>query len=127
MIIVLTTLNLPLDAIGMLISVEWFLDRLRTVVNVFGDTIGVACISALLIHTNEIVTLGGTKPENDIIELEERGERGEENEIGSKDSGPEDEDNKHGPDTQIIPLERESSTDEEIRDRLDNIEKTENF
>jgi len=34
MVIVLTAVNLPLEGIGMLLAVDWFLDRFRTTVNV---------------------------------------------------------------------------------------------
>jgi Na+/H+-dicarboxylate symporter len=36
--------GLPLEGIGMLLSIDWFLDRLRTSVNVWGDSIGAAVI-----------------------------------------------------------------------------------
>ncbi|MCS3902999.1 Na+/H+-dicarboxylate symporter [Methylohalomonas lacus] len=44
MIIVLTAVNLPLEGIGLLLAVDWFLDRLRTLVNVWGDSVGAAVI-----------------------------------------------------------------------------------
>ena len=44
MVIVLTAVNLPLEGIGMLLAVDWFLDRFRTTVNVWGDTVGAAVI-----------------------------------------------------------------------------------
>jgi Na+/H+-dicarboxylate symporter len=40
MVIILQALNLPLDAIGMLLAVDWLLDRCRTTVNVWGDSVG---------------------------------------------------------------------------------------
>ena len=42
MVIVLQAVGLPLEGIGMLLSIDWFLDRLRTSVNVWGDSIGAA-------------------------------------------------------------------------------------
>jgi len=48
MVIVLTAVNLPLEGIGMLLAVDWFLDRLRTTVNVWGDSTGVAVIEKFL-------------------------------------------------------------------------------
>jgi Na+/H+-dicarboxylate symporter len=48
MVIVLTAVNLPLEGIGMLLAVDWFLDRLRTMVNVWGDSTGAAVIEKLL-------------------------------------------------------------------------------
>lgn len=47
MIIVLTAVNLPLEGIGLLLTVDWFLDRLRTTVNVWGDSVGAAVVGQL--------------------------------------------------------------------------------
>ena len=44
MVIVLQAVGLPLEGIGMLLSIDWFLDRLRTSVNVWGDSIGAAVV-----------------------------------------------------------------------------------
>ncbi|KAK5985059.1 Excitatory amino acid transporter [Trichostrongylus colubriformis] len=40
MMIVLTALGLPVNDISLIIAVDWFLDRLRTSVNVIGDAFG---------------------------------------------------------------------------------------
>jgi Na+/H+-dicarboxylate symporter len=48
MIIVLTAVDLPLEGIGLLLAVDWFLDRLRTTVNVWGDSTGAAIIEQYL-------------------------------------------------------------------------------
>ena len=45
MILVLTAVNLPLEGIGLILAVDWFLDRFRTAVNVWGDSVGAAVIS----------------------------------------------------------------------------------
>jgi len=45
MIIVLKAVNLPLEGIGLLISIDWFLDRFRTTVNVWGDSVGALAIA----------------------------------------------------------------------------------
>jgi len=45
MVIVLRSVNLPLEGIGLLLSVDWFLDRWRTSVNVWGDAVGAAVLS----------------------------------------------------------------------------------
>ena len=50
MILVLQAVGLPLEGIGLLLSIDWFLDRLRTTVNVWGDSVGAAVIA----HTKEI-------------------------------------------------------------------------
>ncbi|MGH8248920.1 MAG: dicarboxylate/amino acid:cation symporter [Gammaproteobacteria bacterium] len=47
MVIVLTAVDLPLDGIGLLLTVDWFLDRLRTTVNVWDDCVGAAVIGRL--------------------------------------------------------------------------------
>jgi len=40
MVIVLTAAGLPTSGIGTILAIDWFLDRLRTTVNVYGDAIG---------------------------------------------------------------------------------------
>ena len=47
MVIVLQAVGLPLEGIGMLLSIDWFLDRLRTSVNVWGDSIGASVVDRL--------------------------------------------------------------------------------
>ncbi len=47
MVIVLQAVGLPLEGIGMLLSIDWFLDRCRTTVNVWGDSIGAAVVETL--------------------------------------------------------------------------------
>lgn len=44
MVIVLTAVGLPLEGVGLLLAVDWLLDRFRTAVNVWGDSVGVAYI-----------------------------------------------------------------------------------
>ena len=44
MIIVLNAVNLPIEGIGLILSVDWFLDRFRTAINVFGDAVGTAVV-----------------------------------------------------------------------------------
>lgn len=47
MLIVLQTIGLPEDAITLIISVDWFLDRIRTTVNVLGDAFGAGIVAHL--------------------------------------------------------------------------------
>jgi Na+/H+-dicarboxylate symporter len=47
MTIVLTAVGLPWEGIGLILAVDWFLDRCRTTVNVWGDSIGAAVIARL--------------------------------------------------------------------------------
>ena len=43
-IIVLQAVGLPLEGIGLLLAVDWFLDRFRTATNVWGDAVGAAVV-----------------------------------------------------------------------------------
>ena len=47
MVMVLQAVGIPLEGIGMLLSIDWFLDRCRTTLNVWGDSVGVAVVDAL--------------------------------------------------------------------------------
>jgi Na+/H+-dicarboxylate symporter len=44
MALVLTAVNLPLEGVGLILAVDWFLDRVRTMINVWGDSVGTAVI-----------------------------------------------------------------------------------
>ncbi|MFH1725564.1 MAG: dicarboxylate/amino acid:cation symporter [Elusimicrobiota bacterium] len=44
MVIVLQAVHLPLEGIGLILAIDWFLDRCRTTVNVWGDSVGAAFI-----------------------------------------------------------------------------------
>jgi len=48
MVIVLEAVGLPLDGIGLILAIDWFLDRCRTTVNVFGDSVGAAVVGRLV-------------------------------------------------------------------------------
>ena len=45
MVIVLHSVGLPTEMIGVLLAVDWFLDRFRTAVNVWGDSVGALVVS----------------------------------------------------------------------------------
>lgn len=47
MAMVLTAVGLPLEGVGMILGVDWFLDRCRTTVNVWGDAVGAAVVDKL--------------------------------------------------------------------------------
>lgn len=47
MIMVLQSVGLPIEGIGLLLSIDWFLDRCRTTINVWGDSIGAAVVETL--------------------------------------------------------------------------------
>ena len=44
MVLVLTALGLPVEGIALIFPVDWFLDRFRTGVNVWGDSVGAAIV-----------------------------------------------------------------------------------
>ncbi len=44
MLIVLNAVGLPLEMIGLILPVDWLLDRFRTAVNAFGDSVGAAIV-----------------------------------------------------------------------------------
>lgn len=48
MVIVLSAVGLPLEGISLLLAVDWALDRFRTAVNVWGDSVGAAVINRVL-------------------------------------------------------------------------------
>nr|VFK29260.1 MAG: Na+/H+-dicarboxylate symporter [Candidatus Kentron sp. MB]VFK34227.1 MAG: Na+/H+-dicarboxylate symporter [Candidatus Kentron sp. MB]VFK76357.1 MAG: Na+/H+-dicarboxylate symporter [Candidatus Kentron sp. MB] len=48
MVIVLSAVGLPLDGIGLLLAVDWFLDRFRTATNVWGDSVGAAVVDRFI-------------------------------------------------------------------------------
>jgi Na+/H+-dicarboxylate symporter len=52
MLIVLNAVNLPVEGIGLILAVDWFLDRFRTTVNVWGDSVGAAVIESYLPKEN---------------------------------------------------------------------------
>jgi len=45
LIIVLKSVGLPLEGVGLLLAVDWMLDRFRTAINVWGDAVGAAVLS----------------------------------------------------------------------------------
>lgn len=44
LVLVLTAVHLPLEGVSLLLVVDWFLDRCRTAVNVWGDAVGAAVV-----------------------------------------------------------------------------------
>ena len=47
LIIVLKTLDLPVEGISLILAIDWFVDRCRTTVNVWGDAVGAAVLEKL--------------------------------------------------------------------------------
>ena len=58
LLIVLSAVNLPAAGIGTILAIDWFLDRQRTAVNVFGDATGAAVIDRYLQRQNSTASLG---------------------------------------------------------------------
>ena len=46
MLIVLNAVNLPVEYVPLILSVDWLLDRFRTAVNCFGDSVGAAVVDS---------------------------------------------------------------------------------
>lgn len=51
MIIVLNAVGLPVEYISLILSVDWLLDRFRTAVNAFGDSVGAAVVDGVIPKT----------------------------------------------------------------------------
>ena len=48
MLIVINSVGLPADLLGMIVMVDWLLDRFRTAVNCFGDSVGAAIVDTVI-------------------------------------------------------------------------------
>merc|ERR1719266_3229142 len=57
LVMVLDTVGLPGEAVSIIMSVDWLVDRVRTAVNVLGDAIGAAIVAHL--SRKELQQLGG--------------------------------------------------------------------
>ena len=44
MVVVLQAVGLPLEGLGLLLAIDWLIDRFRTAVNVWGDAVGAAVV-----------------------------------------------------------------------------------
>ncbi len=53
MVIVLEAVGLPLEGIGLILAIDWFLDRCRTTINVFGDAVGAAVVGRMVPHHDQ--------------------------------------------------------------------------
>ncbi len=47
MVLVLRAVGLPLEGIGLILAIDWFLDRCRTTINVWGDIVGAGVVETL--------------------------------------------------------------------------------
>ncbi|MBI4124912.1 MAG: dicarboxylate/amino acid:cation symporter [Deltaproteobacteria bacterium] len=50
MVLVLKAVGLPLEGIALILTVDWLLDRFRTMINVWGDAVGAAVVERYLPH-----------------------------------------------------------------------------
>ena len=48
MVLVLSAVGLPADGVGLILSIDWILDRFRTSVNGWGDAVGAAVVDRQL-------------------------------------------------------------------------------
>ncbi len=48
MLIVLNAVGLPVEYVGLILTVDWLLDRFRTAVNTFGDSVGAAVVETTM-------------------------------------------------------------------------------
>jgi len=49
MVIVLNAAGVPTSGIGTILAIDWFLDRMRTTVNVYGDSVGAAVVDRIVV------------------------------------------------------------------------------
>jgi len=72
MLIVLDTVGLPTSMIAVIFSVDWFLDRVRTMINVLGDAYGAGIVQHLSqhdLHPNRSPNPGGLDSNNSIDDV----------------------------------------------------------
>lgn len=53
MALVLTAVGLPLEGIGLILAIDWLMDRFRTTVNVWGDSVGAAVVERFYFKTTD--------------------------------------------------------------------------
>jgi len=69
MLIVLNAAGLPAEGIGMIVMVDWLLDRFRTAVNCFGDSVGAAIVDTVIDKEGD----SALNPEGGALEAEPAG------------------------------------------------------
>jgi len=70
MMLVLSSVGLPLEDISLIVAVDWLLDRIRTSINVLGDAIGAGIVAHLSrFELEETETLGTIEENGSAIEM----------------------------------------------------------
>ncbi|XP_068728324.1 excitatory amino acid transporter 1-like [Montipora capricornis] len=64
MVLVLQAVNLPTNDIGLILAVDWFLDRIRTTVNIIGDSFGAGIVEHL--SRDDLLTMDYTAREDTV-------------------------------------------------------------
>jgi len=54
MVLVLNAAGVPMTGIGTILAIDWFLDRMRTTVNVYGDSVGAAVVDRNVVQREGI-------------------------------------------------------------------------
>lgn len=73
MLIVLNAAGLPVEAIGLILMVDWLLDRFRTAVNCFGDSVGAAIVDGYMDEEKPASETETGDPVEDGLETEGAG------------------------------------------------------
>ena len=55
MVIVLQAVNVPIEGVSLILVIDWFIDRCRTTINVWGDSVGAGVIETLESSTTDRV------------------------------------------------------------------------
>ncbi|XP_063728249.1 excitatory amino acid transporter-like [Symsagittifera roscoffensis] len=74
MILVFTAVGLPTEQISLIYTIDWFLDRFRTMINVMGDSFGAA-----IVYEMSKAELEGTEPKDNKVDFPKLPIQAEEN------------------------------------------------
>ena len=81
MVLVLTAVGLPTEDVSFILAVDWLLDRLRTTVNVMGDSYGCGIVQHILERNGDLdkasVAVLGSAPRSSgygVLEEEAEGD-----------------------------------------------------
>jgi len=67
LVMVLKTLGLPLKDVGLILTIDWLLDRTRTTVNVLGDAYGAAILAK--VNKGQLEKIDRAKADKDVAKL----------------------------------------------------------